>query len=484
MIEKKRTASFSRRKFLQNLTVSGLAVGAGGMTGAAASTRRPDGSGGKARNILFFVSDGMNIGTLQMTAAFRSLTGGKPLAWLGLYDERPPGFTRALMDTASANSPVTDSSAAGSAWGGGTRVNNRSLNIDPRGRAHEPILVKAKRTGRKTGLVSTARITHATPASFAANTDSRDDEDGIAAQYLERGINLLIGGGNEHFDPARREDGRDMYAAYREAGYTVVRHRDMLAKAAAAGTPLLAVFGDSHLPYEIDRLHTPELRARVPSLATMTTRAIRALTRSGNGFVLQVEGARVDHGAHANDFAATIHDQLAFDDAVRAGLEFAAGRDDTLVIVTTDHGTGGAQLNGRGPAYSTTGEHFRKVLQYRASYEAFLRGLPLEIGPELFHRSLAAHLGFELPEDLTGTLAERLTNERTRTGSHGSGTWTLGGALRLPLLHETGVGWTSHGHTGDYVELAAHGPGAEAVTPFIRNDELHHVLTGALGITA
>lgn len=481
-MEKKNPASVSRRRFLQGLTVSGLAVGAGGLAGPAA--RAKAGTGGKARNILFFVSDGMNIGTLQMAAAFRGLTGGKPLAWLGLYEERSPGFTRAIMDTASADSPVTDSAAAGSAWGCGSRVNNRSLNVDPAGRALEPILVKAKRAGRKTGLVSTARVTHATPASFAANADHRDEENTIAEQYLEREIDLLIGGGNKHFDPAQREDGRDLYAAYRDAGYNVVRHRDMLAKAAATGAPLLAVFSGDHLPYEIDRLHTAELRARVPSLATMTTRAIGSLAQSADGFVLQVEGARVDHAAHANDFAGTIHDQLAFDDAVRAGLEFAAGRDDTLVIVTTDHGTGGAQLNGRGPAYSNTGDHFRKVLHYRESYHSFLLGLPLEIPPQLLHKRLNDLLGFEVSEEFTGPLAERLTTERTRTGSHGSGAWTLGSGLRLPLLRETGVGWTSHAHTADYVELAAVGPGAGAASPFIRNDELHHVMTAALGIPA
>jgi alkaline phosphatase len=111
---------------------------------------------------------------------------------------------------------------------------------------------------------------------------------------------------------------------------------------------VLGLFYDSHLPYTIDHIHSDALKRTVPTLAEMTRKALEILGDAPNGFLLQVEGGRVDHAAHANDAASIMWDQLAFDDAVEVVYEFVAKRDDTLMIVTSDHGNANPGLNGMG----------------------------------------------------------------------------------------------------------------------------------------
>jgi alkaline phosphatase len=128
------------------------------------------------------VSDGMSTGTLNMADMFLQRKEGRRSHWLKLYDEQK--ITRALMDTASASSMVTDSAAGSSSWGGGVRVPNGSLNVNADGSFNKPILQKFKAAGKSVGCVTTVPITHATPAGFCVNNNKRGDMDEIAEQYL------------------------------------------------------------------------------------------------------------------------------------------------------------------------------------------------------------------------------------------------------------------------------------------------------------
>src|SRR5690606_7079440 len=126
-----------------------------------------------AKNIIFLVSDGMSSGTLNMTDLYLRRKFGRASEWIGLYEQNL--VSRALMDTASLSSIVTDSAAASSAWGGGHRVMNNSLNVGPKGEEYLPILQKFKRAGKKVGCVTTVAVTHATPAGFSV-VSSRSEE--------------------------------------------------------------------------------------------------------------------------------------------------------------------------------------------------------------------------------------------------------------------------------------------------------------------
>ena len=182
------TGSLSRRQFVKNAGFAGAAAALG--THSVAGKPLPS-TGRRAKNLIFLVVDGMGVGTYSLGHHWSLRNLGKPLNWVSLYSF--PGIKRVVQDTASASSPVTDSAAAASAWGSGQRVVNGAINVDVNGASLTPLYSYAKAAGKVTGLVTTCRLTHATPAGFVANVPKRDMEDTIARQYLERKVDVLLG---------------------------------------------------------------------------------------------------------------------------------------------------------------------------------------------------------------------------------------------------------------------------------------------------
>ncbi len=288
----------------------------------------------KAKNIIFLISDGMSSGTLQMANLYAQNILGKNGNWMSLYAENK--VSRALMDTASASSSVTDSAAASSAFGGGQRVKNGVLNVGSNGEKHLPIWQKFKKAGKKAGCVTTVTITHATPAGFCVNSEKRNAENEIAEMYSDLGLDVLLGGGDDFFNASKRPDKKDIYKIYEQKGYQILKEKSDLEKI-KKGKKVLGVFASGALPYSIDRANILDLQ-QTPSLAEMSAAAIDQMKDHENGFVLLIEAGKVDWAAHANDIAALIHDQLAFDEAVKTAIDFAEKDKETLVIITTDHG--------------------------------------------------------------------------------------------------------------------------------------------------
>lgn len=459
------TSSTSRRNFLSASLATSAVFGAESSL-LAADTRKAAGNDGQARNVIFMVSDGMNLGALSLAKLFRQGSGGTDPNWTKIYQDRP--VVRALVETHSASSCVTDSAAAASAWGIGERITNGVLNILPDGKEPPTLHEKLQKSGKRTGLVSTATITHATPAGFAATVKSRGEESVIAEQYLDRKVDLLLGGGSKHFSD-------DLRKKYTAAGYGFVGDRKALNNVGGkAGTPLLGLFSDGHMPYEIDRLNDAKLNSTVPPLAEMTAAALRQLgTSSPQGFFLLVEGARIDHAGHANDAAASIHDQLAFDDAIGVALDFIDKNPDTLLVITTDHGCGGIQMNGVkaspdeqfGPgSYSGSNAYFDRLQGFRHSYEWMkAQGIAALSGPKLA-AAFKQHTGLKLNEEQT-KLAQGLK-----------------GGVGAAVFEHTGVSWTSQNHTGELVEFCALGPGSKRFSAFMQNRDAHGILVDALDL--
>jgi len=463
--------STDRRHFLKAAFATSAVFGAEKAL-AQNTTREAGANGGQAKNVIFMVSDGMNHGALSFARQFRAGSGGAETNWTRIYRERP--VVRSLVETFSANSCVTDSAAAASAWGGGKRVDNGVLNVLPDGTRVETLHQILQKAGRKTGLVSTATITHATPAGFAVNVDSRGEEEVIAAQYLERRVDLLLGGGQKFFSA-------DLKQKYAAAGYDVVESKDALAALPGDGVkPLLGIFNESHLPYSIDHQNVPELRAAIPTLAGMTKIALARLAPAPDGFFLLVEGARVDHAGHANDAAASIHDQLAFDDAIGTVLTFIESHPDTLLIITTDHGCGGIQMNGvSGKAGQEIGLGATGPGLYNASTLSFerLRGFNRSI-EWMKQNGISGLSGPPLGEALTKYTGLTLTSDEIKAAQG------LKTALEDIYQDHTGVGWTSGNHTGELVEFCALGPGSRRFPAFMQNLEAHDLTLGALDIRA
>jgi alkaline phosphatase len=355
-------------------------------------------------------------------------------------------------------------------------VNNGALNIAPDGTPLMPILRLARESGFGTGLVTTATVTHATPAGFAAQVPSRNEEPTIALQYLEAGIDVLLGGGGRFFDAAVREDGRDLFSAYAQSGYTVVRDADAL-RQHAGDTRVLGVFGNSHLPYSLDQRNDPDLKHTVPTLAAMMRGALGGLAGNPKGFILQVEAARVDHAAHSNDIGGLLYDQLAFDDAIAEATAFAEGRDDTLVIVTTDHGNANPALNAEYGRYGGTEKCFERLAAFKHTNSWILGGLSAGSTPVAIRGRVHEATGIALPDDDVDMLRRALREEH-RDAYHVRSAAPI--TLGQLLSNHVSVGWTGTSHTTDHVELAAFGPGSELIPGFIRNHALFDVMTAAV----
>jgi len=444
----------------------------GGLGGAAAflgGCAKP-GPGKKAevRGVVFMVSDGMSQGVLSMAENFSKIVHGKGTRWWELIADQDA--VRGLMENSSADSYVTDSAAASSAWGGGVKINNSCVNVRPDGSESTPILRHLKSLGHRTGLVTTTTITHATPAGFAAVTKNRDDEHLIAPQY-NGAVDILMGGGMKFFDPKQRVDSRDALTPYAKAGYELIRDRDTLLK--TKSDRILGLFSDGHIPFEVDRLNSESLSAKIPTLSEMSEVALKKLMSHPEKFLLQIEGGRIDHGAHANDIAGLLWDQLAFDAALAKVLEMVSGRDDILVVVTSDHGNANPGLNGTGPEYGESNKAFGSITRMTASYEAIIKewGTSQDNSTESLAAIISEKLGFKLTEEEVATLYSSFTKGEIVEWSDQLD--NPNGLLGQFAGNHTGIGWIGTSHTSDPTMISAIGPQAERFSGIVPNQEVH-----------
>src|SRR5687768_3776307 len=380
----------------------------------------------------------------------------------------------------------------------------------------------------KRGLVTTTEITHATPAGFATNSESRDHADKIATQYLERRVDLLLGGGYKLFSSKDRKDKRDLFADFARNGYHTMRSLDEL-KAAPSDKRWLGLFDKSHLPFTIDQRESYSRQMRIPTLAAMTAAALKRLEKEPH-FILQVEGGRVDHACHNCDGVSAMHEQIAFDEAIDVCLEFQQRVPDTLIVITTDHGNANLGLNGMGSGYGQSTWLFANALKVRKSFAELLdllrkaektkiANLPKQEA-KAYDMNPAAHPHdaevvdkddekdedeeeikkkkkekdvymvksqkdiIEIIEKWTGykitpKQADMLAPYLSKKGD------ALYSVLKADvaglghlMANYVGIGFTGNAHTGDYVPIVACGPGAEKFKGFVQNTEVfYHFLS-------
>ena len=286
---------------------------------------------GTVRNVILLIGDGMGVG--QLSAA--EYTNGQE----SLSVSSMP--YKSLVTTYSESAFVTDSAASGTALATGYKTNNGRISMSTSGETLTTVVEVAEEHGASTGIVSNTRVTHATPACFMAHVSSRGMESTIASQVLESGVDVVLGGGSTYFtslDPGL-------------AGYSVVTNTGELL--ALDSGMVLGLFAEGYMSY--DDYRDPDVE---PSVAEMTSKSIELLSADPDGFFLMVEGGRIDHASHNNDFDITMSEVFAFDDAVMAALDYASTRNDTLVLVTADHETGGLMVVG---GYDYTGLSYQWI---------------------------------------------------------------------------------------------------------------------------
>jgi alkaline phosphatase len=286
-------------------------------------------SGETPRNIIFLIGDGMGVGQLS------TLVLGKPDAAMARF---PVG---GFLATQSLTAFVTGSAAAGTAMSTGYRTGDPRIAMLPDGSSPQTLLEFARDHGKATGIVATSSVTHATPAAFVAHVPARKQEFDIAAQIALSGTDVIIGGGTKWFLPRTagggRDDGRNLLDEMREMGYETVTGKAEAQGAAGKLIWLTAADGMARAP------------KRQPTSAVMVKKALDILDRAGQGFVLMIEGSQIDWAGHDNDFPWMKAEMLDFDEAIHASLEFAEKDGRTLVVVTSDHETGGMTVMGAKP---------------------------------------------------------------------------------------------------------------------------------------
>lgn len=345
-------------------SASVLVTACGGSGGDGGSTPVPQ---TPTKNVLFFLGDGMGITTLTAARIYSVGETGELT-----MDQLPE---TAFVHTYSNDGQVTDSAPSMAAYMTGVKMNNEVISMSPEtratgadgkpyhvkydstcpasgnGTAVETLLEQMKAAGYGTGVVTTTRITHATPATTYSHVCHRDAENTIAAALvpggagynakLGDGIDVVFGGGTNYFTPVesggRRNDKRDLIAELKTAKYSFAADKGAFDKLPVDGsTKIAGLFTKDHMAYDLDRD-----AAKEPSLSEMTGKAIDALAAKKKGFFLMVEGGRIDHALHATNARRALQDTVAFDNAIKTALDkmqaIDPGLKNTLVVVTADH---------------------------------------------------------------------------------------------------------------------------------------------------
>ncbi|MBB3061676.1 alkaline phosphatase [Microbulbifer rhizosphaerae] len=451
-----------------------------------------------AKNVILFVGDGMGISTLTAARILEGQLRGESGEENNLSFEEFP--YSALVKTYNTNQQTPDSAGTMTAIMTGVKTRAGVINIDgdalradcasSKGRELNTFLELMESRGRSTGVVSTARITHATPAATYARTPERNwehraegDCKDIATQLVEMeagdGVDVILGGGRRNFIPTgadgERADGRDLTAEWlaRYEGEQQAQYLETgsaLSAVDIAGTDkLLGLFTSSHMRYEADRKASG---ADEPGIAEMTDAAIDLLQKNDDGYFLMVESGRIDHAHHAGNAYNALHDTIAFAEAVKTAVE-KVDLEETLILVTADHShvltiagypTRGNPILGKMVTNDGTGAP-------QAEVAAAGDGLPYTT---LSYANGPGHadLGSETDAD------ERYTTAVNSGRKDLSAVDTKAPGFYQEALVPLG----SESHAGEDISLHAIGAGSELVQGTLEQNAIFHVMVGATGI--
>nr|WP_321502424.1 alkaline phosphatase [uncultured Dethiosulfovibrio sp.] len=449
-----------------------------------------------AKYVFFMIGDGMSLTQRNAAEIYLASKAG--------HDARP-GIVKLAMSTMpiqgmsttySTNSIITDSAAAGTALATGNKTASGVIAMDPTGTvSYETIAQKAHKKGMKVGIVSSVSIEHATPASFYAHRPSRKDYYELALQLPESGFEYFAGGGFTK-PKGKKGDQPDVVEIIKGAGYCFVEDMDGFRKLSPSDGKVVAVNpvlkDGKALPYEIDR------RDDSISLAEFTAKGVELLDNP-NGFFMMVEGGKIDWACHANDAVSSIGDTIAFDQAVQVALDFyRAHPDETLVVVTGDHETGGLSIGFAGTKYDT---FFQKLDGQTVSYEDFdlvissyRKSTDGKGSMEEFFPQVESAFGIKMEElsqsdvaELKRAFSESMKGKDDRSKDQESfllygGYEPFSMALTHLINRQAGISWTSYAHTGVPVPVSAAGVAQDSFNGYYDNTDIYHKMASAMGL--
>ena len=396
------------------------------------------------RNVIIMVPDGCGP-THTTTARWYK---GSPLH----LDRMHLGSVR----TYAANSLITDSAPAATAFATGYKSTDKFIGVLPdsvtipgvtaisENLKYKPVanvLEGARLTGKSVGIVVTSNIQHATPAAFSAHWPDRANYNEIGEQQVYLGMDVVFGGGKKYLLPKEkggmRTDGEDLVDLLRSRGYAFVENRDELSKVKAK--KVWGIFADDFMANELDRRKE---RPQEPGLAEMTAKAIEILSKNGKGFFLLVEGSKVDWASHAHDPVGVVSETLAFDEAVGVALDFAKKNRQTLVLAFADHSTGGMSLGSKSTdknysrlPYEAVFAPLKKAVLTAEGVEKMLAG---DLSEEKVRNAVAEYYGIN---DLSPDEIKAIRGAKR----------PLNQVLGPMMSKRSHIGWTTSGHTGEDV---------------------------------
>lgn len=450
--------------------------------------------GKKAKYVFYFIGDGMGMPQINSTEIFKgTLSGSSPMSRPRLNFTAFPN--QGTQSTYSNNTFITESAAAGTALATGHKTNNDVLGMD----AAKTVKLKsmaemAKEKGMKVGIVTSVSLDHATPGAFYAHQASRKNLYEIGVEMANSGFDYFAGGSLLKPTGAK-QDQTNVFDIAKQNGYTVVNTKEEIAGLTKNDGKVIAVnkvlAAEEAMPYEIDRTNDDV------DLAYYTKKGIELLDNP-SGFFMMIEGGKIDWACHANDAATSVRDILAMEKAIDEALAFYAKHpDETLIVVTGDHETGGMTIGFAGTEYAT---FYNKINKQSLSYEELdkrIKGYRQSVGKD------NANLNDWLPileekfglTDLTDYDKARLISalsasmiepkERTKDeqGYLLYGTYEPFSVTVTHILNQkAGIGWTTYAHTGVSIPVFAQGVGGESFIGSYDNTDVAKKIMSVMGV--
>jgi len=423
------------------------------------------------KNIIVMIPDGMSIDGVALARWYKSYdttTGTFDTSVSLNMDDLASGLVRTWWQKGNIIGGIVDSAPAGTAYASGIKTDDKVIGMTYDHKPVATILEAANLIGKSTGIVVTCEVQHATPATFTSHISNRGQQQIIAEQQVYNNIDVVLGGGVNRL--TGRTDNENLINEIKSMDYEFVTTReDMFA---VKSGKLWGMFGARELnfamAYEFDRVG---LELDEPSLAEMTTKAIELLSQNEDGFFLLVEGSKIDWTAHANDPIGLISDILAFDKAVGVALDYAKKNQDTMILIMSDHGTGGITIGNR-----DTQNAQAKLPYDSAAIDNFIvpltkakltgEGVAFKFNEERTNIAevMKEYYGID---DLT---AEEI--EVIKATSFGA----MNNVVGLMLSERAYLGWTTHGHTGQEVNLFSYLPGDGRITGTIDNTDIAKIM--------
>lgn len=452
----------------------------------------------QAKYVFYFIGDGMGVNQVQGTELYRGELEGK-IGITPIWFTQFPYATTAT--TFSATNGVTDSAAAGTALATGNKTQNGTIGMKQDLQTEvSSVAVWAKNKGCRVGVTTNVSVDHATPAAFYAHDPSRGSYYKIGTDLYKAGFDFYAG--SDFIDPNNKDnkDGNseNLYTMAEKNGYTIARgYKDYLKKCKKADKMILfqsekaSEKDRTAIPYAIDRTKddlTP---------ADITRSAINFLSKDlSKGFFLMVEGGKIDWACHSNDAATAFHEVADMDEAVKVAYEFYSQHpDETLIVVTADHETGGFVL-GTG-AYKLNLQVLKNQKVSESGFTRILNELRKKynnnVSWEKVQQALKENFGFWDKVKLNEKQEERLLAKYNDTfkgkeakleKSEYAQDEPLAAEAKRIIDEIALVGWTSGGHSAGYVPVFAIGAGADLFQGRIDNTEIPIKIAKAAGYTA